>query len=30
MIYLALPWQDRKQPYLELNVFVGLVNILTL
>ena len=25
MIYLALPWQDRKQPYLELNVFVGLV-----
>jgi hypothetical protein len=22
---LALPWQDRKQPYLELNVFVGLV-----
>ena len=25
LLYLALPWPDRKQPYLELNLFVGLV-----
>lgn len=25
LIYIALPWPDGKQPYLELNIFVGLV-----
>lgn len=25
LLYLALPWPERKQPYLELNLFVGLV-----
>lgn len=25
MIYIALPWPDARQPYLELNLFVGLV-----
>lgn len=25
LIYIALPWPEGQQPYLELNVFVGLV-----
>ena len=25
LLYLSLPWPERKQPYLELNLFVGLV-----
>ena len=25
LIYIALPWPDGRQPYLELNLFVGLV-----
>ena len=25
LLYVALPWPDRKQPYLELNLYVGLV-----
>ncbi len=25
LLYVALPWPDGEQPYLELNLFVGLV-----